>query len=126
MKVAELNKVFIERRRGPDVVVKAVWWTVGISWILIIATCLITSEALPKFETFIDRMVEVPVRGYMDKNVLRYAYYVLITNFVVCLVGFILNILRHKRKTDKISKSILVLGVITLVGILWYMIRFIF
>lgn len=119
----ELKKVFTERRRGPDAVIKAVWWTVGISWVLIITALLITSEAQPKFETFVDRMLKVSVRNYWDIDLLRYAFYVLLLNLAACIVGFVLNILRQKRKTDKISKSIIVLSVITLSGILWYLIR---
>jgi len=29
--MAEPQKRFVERRKGPDAVVKAVWWTAGIS-----------------------------------------------------------------------------------------------
>lgn len=121
--MAEEKKIFTGRRKGPDAVVKAVWWTVGISWILIITALLIASEAQPKVETFIDRMVKIPVRNYVDRNLLQAAFYVLLLNLFVCIVGFVLNMLRHRRKTDKISKSILVLGAITLSGILWYIFR---
>jgi hypothetical protein len=119
--MADANRVFTERRRGPDAVIKTVWWTVGLSWTLIITAFLITSEAQPKFETFIDRMVKSSVRNYVDRDLLQYAFYVLLINLLVCIIGFILNMLRHRRKTDRISKSIIVLGMITLMGIFWYM-----
>jgi len=120
--MAEANKVLTGRRKGPDAVIKAVWWIVGISWLLIITALLIASEAQPKFETFFDRMVKIPVRNYVDRNLLQNAFYVLLLNLLVCITGFVLNLLRHKRKTDRISKSIIVLGVITLAGILWYLV----
>jgi hypothetical protein len=41
----------------------------------------------------------------------------------VCAAGFILNLLRQRRKEDKISKSIIVLGSISLAGIIWYLVR---
>ena len=121
--MAELKRVFTERRRGPDAVVKAVWWIVGISWLLIITALMITGEAQPKFETFIDRMLKVSVRSYWDRDLLQYVFYVLLLNLAACVIGFVLNMLRQKRKTDKISKSIIVLSVVTLLGILWYIIR---
>lgn len=121
--MAEVKKAFIERRRGPDVVVKAVWWTVGISWLLIITAFLVTIEAQPKSETFIDRMLKVSVRSYWDRDLLQYAFYILILNLAACIIGFLLNIFRQKRKTDKISKSIIVLSAITLSGIIWHIIR---
>lgn len=122
--MAELKRVFTERRSGPDVVVKAVWWTVGISWVLIITALMITIEAQPKSENFIDRMLNVSLRSYWDQDLLQYAFYVLLLNLAACIIGFVLNILRHKRKTDKISKSIIALGIVTLLGIIWYMIRY--
>ena len=121
--MAELKKVFKERRRGPDAVVKAVWWTVGISWILIITAIVFTDQAKPKSMTFFDRIFKVSVRNYWDEELLRYAFYILLLNLAACVIGFVLNILRQKRKTDRISKSIIVLGVVTLAGILWYMLR---
>jgi len=118
-----MKKVFTERRRGPDVVVKAVWWIAGISWALIITAIMFTGQAKPKSVSFFDRLLEVSVRNYWDEDLLRYAFYILLLNLAACIIGFILNLLRQKRKTDRISKSIIVLSVITLSGILWYMFR---
>ena len=121
--MAEVKRVFTERRRGPDVVVKAVWWIVGISWALFITAITFTDLAKPKNETFFDRFFDVSVRGYWDEDLLRYSFYIVLMNLVVCIIGFVLNILRQRRKTDKISKSIIILSVITLSGILWYIFR---
>lgn len=120
--MAEQKRNFTERRKGPDIVVKAVWWIIGISWALIIGAFLFTSEAQPRFRTFYDDMLKERVRSYVDQNLLRYAFYLLLANLAVCIIGVILNLTRNKRKTDKIHKSIIVLGAITLVGILWYLI----
>ena len=117
------KRVFTERRRGPDVVVKAVWWATGISWILIITALTITGEAQPQHENFIDRLYNVTVRSNWDRSLLAYVFYILLINLATCIFGFILNMLRQRRKTDKVSKSILILGFITLLGILWYLIQ---
>ncbi|HEX2947007.1 MAG TPA: hypothetical protein VHT96_13755 [Clostridia bacterium] len=117
------RRTFTERRRGPDAVIKAVWWATGISWVLIIIALIITAEAQPKHENFIDRLYHVTVRSYWDRNLLSYVFYILLLNLATCIFGFILNMLRQKRKTDKISKSVIVLGLITLSGIIWYMIQ---
>ncbi len=121
--MAEQKKTFIERRKGPDAVVKAVWWTAGISWLLFIAAALFFGEAWPETETFFDRQFDVSIRDYWDENVLQYVFFILVMNLAVCIIGFIFNMARHKRKTDKISKSILVLGIVTFAGILWYLLR---
>jgi len=121
--MAELKRTFVERRKGPDAVVKAVWWIVGASWLLIIAAITVTDQAKPGSESFFDRLFKVTVRDYWDEQLLRNAFFVLLINLAVCIIGFVLNLLRHKRKTDKISKSIIVLGVVTLAGIVWYLFR---
>lgn len=121
--MAELRKAFIERRKGPDIVVKAVWWMVGTGWVLIFIAFMFYIEARPKFETFIDRMVKAHIRNTWDFNVLQYAFFVMLINIAICIIGFIMNMLRQKRKTDKISKSIVVLGIINLSGIIWYLLR---
>lgn len=118
-----MKRISTERRRGPDAVVKTVWWTVGISWVLIITALTLTNSAQPNTETFFDRLLEISVRSFWDNDLLQYAFYVLLLNFTVCVIGFVLNILRQKRKTDRINKSIIILGVIALLGIIWYMFR---
>lgn len=117
------RRIFTERRRGPDTVVKAVWWATGISWILIITALIITGEAQPRHENFIDRLYHVTVRSNWDRNLLSYVFYILLINLATCIIGFVLNMLRQRRKTDKISKSIVILGLITLSGIVWYLIQ---
>lgn len=117
------RRIFTERRKGPDAVVKAVWWAAGISWILIITALIITGEAQPRHANFIDRLYNVTVRSNWDRNLLSYVFYILLINLATCISGFILNMLRHRRRTDKFSKSILILGLITLSGIIWYMIQ---
>lgn len=121
--MAELKKIYSERRKGPDAIVKGVWWTVGISWLLFIAALIFTETARPETATFFDRQFNISIRDYWNENVLKYVFFILVMNLAVCFIGFLLNMMRHKRKTDKISKSILILGTVTLAGILWYLIR---
>ncbi len=121
--MAELKKTFIERRKGPDAVVKAVWWTAGISWLLFIIAVIFFETARPETETFFDRQFNVSIRDYWNENVLQYVFFILVLNLAVCIIGFIFNMARHKRKTDKISKSILILGIMAFAGILWYLFR---
>ncbi len=123
VKVAELKKGYTERRKGPDSVVKAVWWTAGISWLLFIAAVIFFETARPEAETFFDRQFDISIRDYWNENALQYVFFILVLNLAVCVIGFIFNMTRHKRKTDKISKSILILGTITFAGILWYLLR---
>jgi hypothetical protein len=119
----ELKKTVREKRKGPDALIKAVWWTTGISWSLFLVLLVFFYTARPESATFFDRQFNVSIRDYWNENILLYAFCIMVLNLAVCIIGLIFNMARHKRKTDKISKSILILGSVTLAGILWYLIR---
>jgi hypothetical protein len=121
--MAEQKRTFVERRKGPDAVVKAVWWSTGICWALFVAALIFFDTARPESSTFFDRQFDIAVRDYWNENALQYSFFIMILNLAVCIAGFILNMARHRRKTDKISKSILILGTVTLTGIIWYLLR---
>ena len=94
----EVQKRFTERRKGPDAVVKAVWWTAGISWLLFVAALIFVETARPEIATFFDRQFNISIRDYWDENVLLYVFIILVLNFAVCVIGFIFNMARHKGK----------------------------
>lgn len=121
--MAEGEHVFKERRKGPDIIVKSVWAVSAISWLLIIFALAFADKARPQSETFFDRYLGKTARSFWDENLLRYAFIIFIINLVVCIIGFVLNMQRQRRKTDKISKSIILLGIASLSGILWYLFR---
>jgi len=121
--MAEQEKVFIERRKGPDTVIKAVWWISGISWALIITAFVFVGLAKPEIETFFDRLFNIRIRKYWDYELLRYTFFTLVLNFVICIVGFLLNLFRQKRKTDRINKSVILLAAVNLAGIMWFLLR---
>ena len=121
--MAEMQQRFTERRKGPDAVVRAVWWTAGISWLLFIAALIFVETARPEIETFFDRQFDISIRDYWNENALLYIFIILVLNFAVCVIGFIFNMARHRRKTDRFNKSILILGTLSLAGILWYLFR---
>jgi len=121
--VVEERRVFVERRKGPDIVVKTVWVVSAVSWLLIMIALALSDWASPETETFFDRYLGKTVRTYWDENLLWYAFIVFLINFIICVIGFILNLQRQKRKTDRISKSIIVLGLASLCGVLWYLFR---
>ena len=48
----------------------------------------------------------------------------LVVSFLCSVAAFIFNMMRMRRKTDKYRKSVIIMGLITLVGIVFYVIRF--
>ncbi len=121
--MADNKPTFVERRKGPDIIVKIVWLVSAVSWLLIIIALAFADKAKPENETFFDRYLGKTARSYWDEELLRYAFIIFIINLIICIVGFVLNLQRQKRKTDKISKSIILLGIASLSGALWYLFR---
>ena len=81
--MADVERDFVERRKGPDIYVKAVWWIVGIGWLMIIAAFIFTDQARPGRITFFERLFDVSVRDYWNTNLLRNASFILLFNIVV-------------------------------------------
>ena len=48
----------------------------------------------------------------------------LVVSFLCSVAAFIFNMMRMRRKTDKYRKSVIIMGLITLVGIVFYVMRF--
>ena len=48
----------------------------------------------------------------------------LVVSFLCSVAAFIFNMMRMRRKTDKYRKSVIIMGLITLTGIVFYVMRF--
>ncbi|MCX8128795.1 MAG: hypothetical protein N3I35_01695 [Clostridia bacterium] len=117
------RRIFVERRKGPDMLTKWVKWTGIIGWFIIISVVFIISEAKPRVENFFDRLFNVKLRKTWDEDLLRYSFILMILLFLLCTIAMIFNILRHRRKTDRFNKSIILLGLASLLGSIIYLIR---
>jgi hypothetical protein len=112
-----------ERRKGPDLLIKWVKWTAVIGWLFIIMIVFVVVEAKPPFETLFDRKLKIKLRDTWDMDLLRYSLYMMILLLVLCIIAFVNNLLRHKRKTDRFSVSVFLLGIASIVGIIIYLVK---
>ena len=62
--------------------------------------------------------------GFTNRALLRGAFVAVAASFLVCVIGFILNVTRHKRKTDKYNKLLITLWVISAVFIAVFLINY--
>jgi len=122
---------YLERRKKVDWVVRMAAVLSFISWGFAIAVWAVLEAASPeqdrKFITsFLSSRLDaqIQIRSYWDTTLLPIAFLLLVAAFVVCLVAFFFNKLRMRRKTDKYRKSIIVIGIVTFVGIIVFLIRF--
>jgi formate hydrogenlyase subunit 3/multisubunit Na+/H+ antiporter MnhD subunit len=116
-----LNKTsHSERRKGPDIWVRAISWSSVAGWSLLFLIICILSKAKPEAETFFDKMLKVHLRKTWDIDLAQYAFYLMIFLLFLSVSTFIVNIKRHRRKTDRYSISIILMIVFSIIGIIAY------
>jgi uncharacterized membrane protein len=112
----------VNRRRGPDTMVKAINILGGVTWFLVLTIFILVTFAKPRVETFFDRQYNVILSGKWDRTTLSVAFLLLLILVFICFMGIMINISRHKRKTDRYNKSLIWFGAISLLGMLYYLI----
>ena len=115
---------FVERRKKVDWVVRMATILSVLSWTVAIAVLFVLDKAQPEKEHMFTRMFGIAVRGYWETPLLSVALILLIGSLCICIFAFIFNMLRMKRKTDKYKKSILIIGSLTILGIVFFIFRF--
>lgn len=115
------QRIFYERRKGPDILVKLITWISLINWLIVTAIIAIIAMASPKTETFFDRLMEVRVNKSLNEELAQYAFYLMVVLLLLSIVGLIINSRRHRRKTDRYRVSLVLTGIFSVLGIIIYM-----
>ena len=119
---------FQERRKKVDWVVRMASILSFVSWFVAFGVWIVLGQAQPEQENMFTRGLfnirAITVRNYWDTRLLPIALGLLIASLCICIIAFLFNMTRMKRKTDKYRKSIIVIGIITIAGIVAFVIRF--
>jgi hypothetical protein len=118
------NKIVMDRRKGPDFWVKWVNWIGIFVWIIVIAIITITDIAKPQVNNFFERALNVQMRTYWNINLMQYAFYLLLFLFTLCIFTIVINIIRHRRKTDRFNPIVITFAVLSFLGIIIYITNF--
>ncbi len=110
------------RRKGPDLWVRAIQWVAGVAWSLFIAFLLFLGLAKPEGQTFFDKYYNIQRSGRWNTNLLDLCFYLLVGTFLICLAGLIINSRRCRRKTDRYNRSLVVIGLLSLLGIIGFLV----
>lgn len=118
------SKFFFDRRRKTDWITRSIQ-IIGIAgWILAAGTLLFIDRAKPGTDDFFTTLFHGSVSYSWDEQLLRYSFFIFVGIFVLCLLGMIFNMLRHRRKSDKYNKSIIILGLMSFAGIIYFFLAF--
>jgi len=95
------------RRRGPDVWVKFIKFASITVWGLMLLILIFVDRAKPEVENFFTRLFKINLQPNWNSDLLSNAFYLSIVAFIFSLFAFLVNMKRHRRKTDKYSKSLI-------------------
>ena len=112
------------RRKRKDIFTKCVQWFAAVSWIIAVAIVLIFAFAQPPRENIYTHLLNFIASKAWNMKYIYFAVWMLIANIAVCLFGLIFNAMRHKRKTDRFNKSILILGTLSVISLIAISVRF--
>ena len=121
---------FQDRRKKADWIVKMATILTLIAWGVALAVWVVLDAASPEKDvtwfTSIGRKrgVDIVIRDYWDSTLLPIAFSLLLAALAICLLAFFFNKIRMKRKTDKYRLSIIIIGSITVIGIILFIFRF--
>ena len=122
-----------DRRQKKDFVSRMATILSLLAWVIMIAVWVIIDTATPNrgmtfTQTFFQVHFGTDAAGAMSTRtnytLVYTAYILMLVSIGTCIIAFLLNKMRMKRKSDKYKKSIFVIGGITLIAFTAFMIRF--
>ncbi|MCG6552603.1 MAG: hypothetical protein L7F77_09770 [Candidatus Magnetominusculus sp. LBB02] len=115
----ERQPIKIDRRRGPDLVMKSIRWAIFACWLMIFVVWAYVYYAMPEQLTIFDPhgLYKQP-RTYWDMTMLKYAFIAINIMLLISLGGLTISSMRQKRKSDKSPKTLILMIVMSLIGML--------
>ncbi|MBN1498986.1 MAG: hypothetical protein JW982_02435 [Spirochaetes bacterium] len=113
----------IDRRKGPDIVVKTFHYLSNIALIINILLLILVSLAKPRMETMFDRFAGSSVSGGWDEGMLFFVLIFLMIQLVVSSFGLLLNATRKHRKKDNYSMSLIFSLFVSIIGFLFMILK---
>ena len=116
---------FEERRRKADWLVSAAAILSVFAWVAAFIVWIVLYVASPPDDYIFNSLLEEGAIGRSwDEGLLILAFTLLILSLIACFVAFLFNKLRMRRKTDKYRVSVFIIGGITIIGIVLFLINF--
>ena len=118
-------ETFRERRRKSDWLVKAAILMSVLALMSLFAVWIVLDYAAENRANFFNYYfgVEVP-ENPLTYTLIPIAYGLLLATLGICVIAFVFNKMRMRRKTDKYRKSIFIIGGITIVALVLFLINF--
>ncbi|KIH76435.1 hypothetical protein SAMN05660860_01505 [Geoalkalibacter ferrihydriticus] len=109
----------VERRRHPDLWVRSLEWLAVGSWLLLFIALLLVAKAKPQVETFFERYYDLPLDPFWNLELLGYLQGLMALGLGISIIGLFINWRRSRRAEDQYCVSLIILGIISLVGLVF-------
>ena len=118
------KNVAVELRQKPDAIYRTVTWIAILGWISAIAAFVLLDRAKPLSSNFLTRLLDITVTSRWNTSMLRWAYGAIMGSLVASAAGLILSTSRKRRKTDRYSKLLITLAIVSVILMALFLIRY--
>ena len=110
-----------DRRKGPDRLIHSLKWLAIGGWLLMLAALIVLGLAKPEEVTFYDRHFNIARDTNWNYSLRSIIFYMMILGFSVSVLGLTINLKRLRRRDDEYRISLILMGFISLLGIIIYL-----
>ncbi len=116
------EKTIHHRRKGPDRLLILINVLILISFFIVFLIIIIvllpeTSQQLLDY-----RKLDASYGENWKSSLLQYALYLMILQVLISVAGLIIRSARHKRRTDRYPASLITLGILSLIGVVLFIV----
>ena len=109
-----------ERRKGPDFWLRSLGWLAVVGWLCMFIALILFEKAKPPAGSFFERREGMYIRRSWNEDLGEYMGYLMIAGLIISILGLMINAKRHRRKSDQYRLSLILLGLISAAGIVYY------
>ncbi|KWT92065.1 hypothetical protein [Candidatus Magnetominusculus xianensis] len=107
----------IDRRKGPDKIVKSIKWAITSCWLMLFVVWSYVYYARPEQATIFDpHGIYNKARSYWDISMLKKAFIAINVLLLISLIGLAVSTLRHNRSTDKVPTTLVIMLAMSIIG----------
>ena len=114
--------LWVKRRRRPDWVLHTVTAVTLIGWVTAMVALVLYYMGTPKDNSagnaasvMNPNIGSSGAAGASSSNLIWWTFIAVLVSCIVCILGFILNFTRKRRKTDKFNKLLITLSLVSIV-----------
>lgn len=110
----------IDRRSGPDFWVKLIKTMSILVWAVMLIILLLMEKAKPEVESFFSHLFQIQLRQSWDLHFLTIAFILSIFMLMFTSFTLLVNRKRHRRRTDRYSKSVIIMMIFSFLIIVFF------